>query len=116
MKTYAFGSEINDFYNNHLPDGYNYDDMSPFILDNNNYWTKDDKLSLISTEKYNLDDLGVVVRKSDGVCWDFSEKFLEWQDKQRFDTFIVKTPKNMTVVVKGRIVAIDPMIEILESN
>ena len=113
MKHYALGADINEFYNKHFPEGYYCDDMSDTIQCDNSLWIGESKLDLVPTEKYNLDDFGVVVRKSDDVYWEFSEKFLEWQDKQNFTAFVVKVPKNMESVVKERIAAIDPTIEIM---
>jgi len=116
MKHYALGSEINEFYNNHFPEGFYCDDMSDTIQCDNSLWLGETKLNLKPTEKYDLDDLGVVVRKSDDVYWDFSEKFLEWQDKQNFVTFVVKAPKKQSVQIKGYIQAIDSGIEFLEAE
>ena len=116
MRTYALGADINEFYNNHFPEGYFSDDMSDTIQCDNSLWNGENELNLNPTTKYNLDDFGVVVRKSDDVYWDFSEKFIEWQDKQNFATLVVKVPKNMESLVRERIAEIDPMIEIMEDN
>jgi len=99
MSKQALGADINEFYNNILPDDCTVDDMADYISDDDNVWTSDNKLSLYAAELYDLDDLGTI-QYADGKVVDFPAAFLEWKEKLNTAKLLVTVPKEWAGDVK----------------
>lgn len=96
MSKHALGADINEFYNNILPDDCTVEGMHDYIHD---HWNSDDKLSLYTEELYYLDDFGEV-HYSDGD-WDyFSVEFLKWYESTKVTKLLVTVPKEWAEDVK----------------
>jgi hypothetical protein len=91
MTKKALGADINEFYNNVLPDYCTVEDMHDYLQDDL-HWSSDNKLSLYSDELYDLDDFGEV-HYADGDCAYFSVEFLNWYESTKVTKLLVTVPK-----------------------
>ena len=99
----ALGKDINEFYNNHFPEGWFHEDYE-FNLED--FQNQDGVLGLIPSEKYELNQFGCILP--------------EWEDQGKgttFQTAFKKWQKNLThvsVVLEIPINEVDEVITVLK--
>lgn len=112
MSKKALGADINEFYNNILPDDCTVEYMHDYLQDDL-HWSSDNKLSLYDTELYDLDDFGEV-HYSDSKVIDFIEAFLEWKLNITTAKLFVMLNKAEVENIKNCISAIPGVITVEE--
>ena len=93
----ALGSELTEFYTKYFPEGYYHDDYNEEI----------DPDNFIATEKYDLRDLGYII-KADNSSDEksFSSVFLKWKRSQTHVSFLVTVPKESLNEAKAAVKAL----------
>ena len=98
MSKQALGADINEFYNNILPDDCTVEDMADYLQCDGN-WTPDNKLCIFADEMYDLDDFGEVHYADDN--WEyFSVEFLAWYESTKVTKLLVTVPKEWVEDIK----------------
>jgi hypothetical protein len=89
----AFGKDINEFYNNHFPEGCSHEDYE-FHLEN--FQNQDGVLGLHHAEKYELSDFGCIVPEYEdqGKVVPFQSAFKKWQKNQTHISIVLEIPNN----------------------
>lgn len=96
MSKQALGADINEFYNNILPNDCIVEGMRDYIHD---HWNSDYRLSVYADQMYDLDDFGEI-HYADGD-WDyFSVEFLEWYESKKVTKLLVTVPKKWAEDIK----------------
>ena len=98
MSKQALGADINEFYNNVLPDDCTVEDMHDYLQDDLQ-WTSDNKLNFLPSGVYDLDDFGAV-HYADGDWEYFSVAFLDCYDSTKVTKLLVTVPKEWAEDVK----------------
>ena len=96
----ALGKDINEFYNNHLPENCYIDDDAGWIEDFNN----EDGLCLVPTEKYEINDFGWIFDDNTGEnIGKFSTVFKKWLQHQTTVTLAIEVPKEKEEEVRQKL-------------
>ena len=89
--TKAFGKDINEFYNNHFPEGWFTEGED---VDFQSIEDKQGRLILSPTEKYELKDFGYLVPEhaDQGKEMTFESAFKKWQKSKTHTSVLIEIP------------------------
>ncbi len=89
----ALGKDINEFYNNHFPEGWIHEDC---IFPVENFQNQDGVLGLHPAEKYELNEFGYIMPEYEDQSKEmtFQAAFKRWQKRQTHTSVILEIPNN----------------------
>lgn len=89
----ALGKDINEFYNNHFPEGWIHEDCEFPVED---FQNQDGILGLIPSEKYELKEFGDIVPEYEdqGKYTTFQAAFKKWQKSLTNVSVVLEIPNN----------------------
>jgi hypothetical protein len=89
----ALGKDINEFYNNHFPEGWFHEESA---LDLEPFEDKEGVLTLNPSEKYELNEFGCIVPEYEdqGKVITFQAAFKRWQKSQTHVSVVLEIPNN----------------------
>ena len=101
--TKAFGKDINDFYNNHFPEGWTHED---YDIDLESFQDCRGVLSLHPAKKYELTEFGCIMPEYEdqGKETTFQATFKKWQ----------KSLTNVSIVLEIPISKVDEVVTTLK--
>lgn len=89
----ALGSELTDFYENGFPEGYFHEDYDESI----------DPDNFVPTQKYELNDLGWIIKDDGTEEVSFASAFRKWKKQQTTTVILVEVPKEDELTAKVKI-------------
>lgn len=109
MTTHGVGADLLEFLSS-WPEGAWWDDTAEWVA--SSWSVEKNRYDLDPAKEYLLDDFGTIY-EYDGPMREipFSDAFLQWLEKQKFATVVVRVPKEKTGAFKNHLTQVLPQFK-----